>query len=154
MTPTNDSAAGAGFVDVAAGALFLLLGGGALWIGGGYEIGNATDMGPGYFPRLIGWALVAFGLIVGGRGLLAGGWARSTWAIRPLLVLSAAFLVFGFSVDRFGLFVAGALTVAIASFAQPGARWHHVLATAIGLGVFCALLFGYALNLSLPVWPR
>lgn len=154
MTEDNDSAGGAGFIDVAAGALFLTLGSAALWIGSGYETGNATDMGPGYFPRLIGWALVVFGLIVGGRGMIVGGWARPHWALRPLIVLSAAFIVFGLGVDRLGLFVSGALTVAVAAFAQPGLHWRRLAVTALGLGAFCAVLFGYALNLSLPVWPR
>lgn len=154
MSEDNGAAASSGFIDLAAGALFLALGAAALWIGGSYEVGNATDMGPGYFPRLIGWALAAFGLIVGGRGVIAGGWARPFWALRPLVVLSTAFIVFGLAVDRLGLFIAGALTVAVAAFAQPGMRWPRVAATASGLAAFCALLFGYALNLSLPVWPR
>jgi putative tricarboxylic transport membrane protein len=154
MTEGDNSAAASGFTNLTAGALFLALGVAALWVGAGYEIGNATDMGPGYFPRLIGWALAAFGLIVGGRGVIAGGWARPFWALRPLVVLSTAFIVFGLAVDRLGLFIAGALTVAVAAFAQPGMRWPRVAATASGLAAFCALLFGYALNLSLPVWPR
>ena len=154
MTDESDSPAGAGFVDVAAGTLFLALGAAALWIGSGYETGNATDMGPGYFPRLIGWALVVFGVIVCGRGAIAGGWARPYWALRPLIVLSAAFIVFGLTVDRLGLFVSGALTVTLAAFAQPGTRWLRLAVTALGLGAFCAVLFGTVLNLSLPVWPR
>jgi len=154
MTEETETPAGAGFIDVAAGVLFLALGATALWIGSGYETGNATDMGPGYFPRLIGWALVVFGAIVGGRGAIVGGWAQPYWALRPLIVLSAAFIVFGLSVDRLGLFIAGALTVAIAAFAQPGQPWGRLAVTALGLGAFCAVLFGYVLNLSLPVWPR
>jgi uncharacterized membrane protein YidH (DUF202 family) len=148
--PTAES----GFVDIAAGALFLTLGITALWIGSGYDPGNATDMGPGYFPRLIGWALIALGIATALRGILRGGWARPYWAARPLLVLSVALLVFGFSIDRFGLFVAGAVTVVAASFAQRSPRWRQVVATAFGLAAFCTILFGYALNLSLPMWPR
>jgi putative tricarboxylic transport membrane protein len=154
VTTPSQPLAEAGFADVAAGILFLALGGAALWIGGGYEAGNATDMGPGYFPRLIGWALVAFGMATILRGIVVGGWARPYLALRPLLVLSLAFIVFGLAIDRLGLFLAGALTVLVASFAQQQPRWRGVAATALGLGAFCAILFGYALNLSLPVWPR
>ncbi len=154
MTEEGETADAAGFIDLAAGGLFLVLGAAALWLGSGYEMGNATDMGPGYFPRLIGWALVGFGVVIGLRGVIAGGWARPFWALRPLFVLSAAFIVFGLAVDRLGLFIAGALTVAVAATAQPGQRWARVAVTSIGLAVFCAVLFGYGLNLSLPVWPR
>ncbi len=154
MTQESETADASGFIDVAAGVLFLALGSIALWIGGGYEMGNATDMGPGYFPRLIGWALAGFGIVIGARGIIVGGWARPFWALRSLIVLSAAFIVFGLAVDRLGLLVAGALTVAVAATAQPGQRWGRVAVTSVGLAVFCAILFGYALNLSLPVWPR
>jgi hypothetical protein len=154
VTTKPATAAESGIIDAVAGALFLLLGVAALWIGSAYEIGNATDMGPGYFPRLIGGALVLFGIATLGRGIMRGGWAQPAWALRPLIVLSLAFLVFGLTVERLGLFIAGVLTVLVSSFAQTRPRLIPVALTALGLGAFCAILFGGALNLSLPVWPR
>lgn len=154
MTAPSEPASESGFADAAAGALFLALGAAALWIGGGYEAGNATDMGPGYFPRLIGGALVLFGVATLGRGILRGGWIQPVFALRPLIVLSVAFLVFGLTVERLGLFIAGVLTVLVTSFAQARPRLLPVAITALGLGAFCAILFGTVLNLSLPVWPR
>lgn len=154
MTTQPESTAESGFTDAAAGILFLMLGVTALWIGSAYEAGNATDMGPGYFPRLIGGALVVFGIATLGRGLLRGSWIAPAWALRPLIILSVAFLVFGLAVERLGLFIAGVLTVLVASFAQRQPRPLPVAVTALGLGAFCAVLFGYVLNLSLPVWPR
>ena len=55
--------------DFGAGAMFFLVGLGALWFGREYEVGTAAQMGPGYFPRALGIGLLVFGAIFVLRGL-------------------------------------------------------------------------------------
>jgi hypothetical protein len=50
--------------------------------------------------------------------------------------------------------IACVATVAIAAAAQSDVRWRQMPVIAASLAAFCALLFGYGLNLSIPVWPR
>ena len=52
------------------------------------------------------------------------------------------------------LLIACAVTVVVAATADRAARWREVPVIAPGLALFCALLFGYALGLSIPVLPR
>jgi hypothetical protein len=146
--------AGEGFMEAVAGALFLAIGAAALWIGRNYPMGTAVNMGPGYLPQLVAWGLVLLGAAGIARGVLVGGWRPPSVMLRPLACISIAILVFAQTIDRLGIAIACAVTVAVAAAAQYAARWHEVPAIALGLAAFCALLFGYALNLSIPVWPR
>jgi putative tricarboxylic transport membrane protein len=98
--------------------------------------------------------LVVLGAAGVARGVMVGGWRPPAVMLRPLLCISIAILVFAQTIDRLGIFIACAVTVVVAATAERAARWREVPAIALGLAVFCALLFGYALNLSIPVWPR
>ena len=63
--------------DTLAGAVFVLFGALALVVARRYEAGTLLDMGPGYFPRVLGALLVLLGLWIAARGLRAGGPARA-----------------------------------------------------------------------------
>ena len=45
--------------DVVAGVVFLVFGVLGLWLGDEYEFGVARNMGPGYLPKLLCWALIS-----------------------------------------------------------------------------------------------
>jgi Tripartite tricarboxylate transporter TctB family len=152
--PSPDTASASGFVEIASGLLFALAGAGALWVGGGYAMGTAVNMGPGYLPRAVAWGLVMVGLASFVRGAVKRKLAAPELVLRPILWITLAIFVFAMTIERFGVAISGVATVAIAAAAQANARWREVPAIAIGLAVFCVLLFGYALNLSIPVWPR
>lgn len=145
----------AGLLCVAVGTAFAL---GAQ----AYEMGDAAQMGPGYLPRALGWVLAGLGVLIALRGLRhrAGGPAPGL-SVRPLLAILSANALFGLCLagwPALGLpplgLVLGVLTlVAVASLAQPGARPLAVLALALGLAAFSALVFVRGLGLALPLWP-
>jgi hypothetical protein len=139
---------------VLAGAIFAAFGVLALIVSSPYPVGTAVRMGPGYLPRIVAWGLVGLGALSILRGALAGGWRMPTLAPRPVLAIALAVFAFAATIDRLGLFVAGVIAVLIAGAGDPGLRWRHALAIALALAAFCSLLFGWALGLSLPVWPR
>jgi hypothetical protein len=62
-------------------------------------------------------------------------------------------VVFGLTVERFGLLVAASLAVAIAAVAAPQPRWREIGLLAISLAAFACLLFAWALQLPLEVLP-
>ena len=137
-----------------AGAIFAAFGVLALIVGDPYPVGSSVRMGPGYLPRIVAWGLVGLGAVAILSGALAGGWRMPTLAPRPVLAIALAVFAFAATIDRLGLFVAGVIAVLIAGAGDPGLRWRHAVAIALGLAAFCSALFGWALGLSLPVWPR
>jgi hypothetical protein len=138
------------------GVFFIGLGLAALWLSREYPVGDLTRMGPGYFPRLLSIGMICLGMLIlrqglpdlaGGKGL-RGGLDRSFWLIPLSLV------VFGFSVERLGVVVALALSLAVAGLAHREARIRDVAISIVTLIVLSVLIFVVALKLPLRLWPE
>jgi hypothetical protein len=152
--PRPADAAAGGASDVLAGLLFAGFGMVALVVGRDYAIGTALRMGPGYLPRIVAAGLVILGCASIARGVIVGGWRPPGIAWRPVALIAAAVFAFALTIDRLGLVIASLAAVAIAASAEPGVRWRHVPLVAMGIAAFAAILFGYVLKLSIPIWPR
>jgi hypothetical protein len=138
-----------------AGALFVVMGVGCSILSVGYGFGTPGRMGSGFFPFFLGLILTGLGLVLVLQSC-AGGRAEDRlepWDLRSLLVILAAVLTFSLLAPSFGLMVAIAGLVIVSSFADSGFRWRVVLATAFVLAVLCYVIFVFALELQLPVWP-
>lgn len=138
----------------------VLIGLGALWVSRNYDTGTVISMGPGFFPKAVAGLLILLGTIVfvvngrdlspaeddePGIGLLS--------LIRILLFVTGSVVLFGLTLGPLGLPVATFLMVALASAARSGARPIPVFLTAIVLSVLATLLFAFALQLQIPVYP-
>lgn len=117
------------------------------------RLGSALNMGPGFFPIILSCILVALGLAIAIRGYLKGE-RRLTpmgFAWRPLAILSAATLCFGFFLDDLGMFPTLILTVFLAVHASPGVPLLRSAFIALGIAAFCTLIFSYLVRLPVPV---
>ena len=110
--------------------------------------------GPGTAPRIFIVLLGAVSLAIVVHGLVVIGPALERWSLRgPLFVLSAV-LVFAATIRTIGLVPATFLVVTISSAASAETKWLQTLIWAVVLSLFCAVLFPYALNLPMQLWPR
>jgi hypothetical protein len=137
------------------GLAFIALGGAALWISRDYPLGDLNRMGPGYFPRMLSIGLICLGVLIVRRGLpdLAGGRGPGSGLDRSLWLIPLALVVFGLSVERLGVVVALALTLAVAGAAHRDARITEVAMSIVTLIVLSVLIFVVALKLPLRLWP-
>ena len=88
-----------------AGSLYIALGG-AVAIGSlGFSIGTAERMGPGFFPLGVGILLAVTGivLVLGAIGRGATGSRLGSWALKPILIVTAAVIAFGLLLEPGGL---------------------------------------------------
>lgn len=146
--------------DVYVGLLFVVVAGAGLYIAQGYAMGTAVRMGTGYVPRLLCWVLLALGCTVLLQGLLArpsaedelGG--KDAVVVRPLLFVTAAVVVFAYTIETFGLILSLLATMAVGSFATASLRWHESVIAMAALALACWAIFSYGLALPFPVWPR
>lgn len=152
--PGHDDEGDSGLTELLAGVMFIAIGALALFIGGGYPMGTALDMGPGYIPRIVAFGLIGMGLIGVARGLLARDWRRPSLPLWPMLWVSAAILSFALLIGRTGLFIAVIVAGLLSALAAHQIRWREAPFVALVLAVFCTALFGYALRLPLPLWPQ
>lgn len=139
--------------DFLAGLLFVGIALAGLYIGREYPVGLALRMGPGYIPRLLLMALLGLGLVIAIRGVTIEDADEGGWAWRPLIVIPGAMLLFGLTIERFGLVIATLAVVLASSFAWSRFRITETLAVATGLALFAVAVFVWGLRLNIPVWP-
>lgn len=145
--------------EVLAGAMFMAVALFGLFLSRDYPVGSTLRMGTGYVPRLLCWLLLGLGAVILWRGMrdvyaprLSSAGALAT--LRPILVVTAALIAFGLTLERLGLVVAIVLLVVIASFAGRGLRaWETALA-AIVLCLICWVIFIVGLGLTIALWPE
>lgn len=136
------------------GLALVVFGAGYLWVGQHYSLGSARNMGPGYFPLLIGVLIVLIGAILALQGLLRGGPRPGFWP-RPVAAIGAAIAAFWAVIATFGLVPAIVATVALSALAEPGPRTIRVVLLSGVLVGMCWSIFVAALGLPLRMvrWP-
>ena len=139
--------------DFWAGLMFTAFGGTAIWMAQAYPLGRAARMGPGYFPTLIGGLLVAFGLFIALRGLAVDGHHLDSFHFKPLLMVLASVVLFGFALQYLGLFVAIVTLVVVASLGGHEFRLREALILAAILAAGSVAIFSYGLKLQIQIWP-
>lgn len=150
--------------DFFSGLIFMGIG--VVFAGGAasYGIGEATRMGPGYFPLYLGILLALLGAVITFKSLVLesiGGDKIGPWAWRPLFFIIGANLVFGallgglpsIGLPSMGLIAAIYALTFIASMARAGwtPKATALLATVLAVG--SALAFVWGLKLQLALWP-
>lgn len=134
------------------GVLYVGFGGAALWLARDYSMGQASRMGPGYFPMMLSALLMLFGMLAMWRGLRTPGQAFGAFAWKPVLRIVAAVAAFAWLLPRAGFVVA--LVVLILGSASASTRFSaepKALALAGALVAFCVLVFVKGLGLPLPL---
>jgi hypothetical protein len=155
-------------VNLAGGLLLVALGGVAFWLAGDLDPGTLREMGPGMMPRwlAVGVALCGLALLISAflvpRSVREEG--EQAVPLRGPFLVVAAILVFaatirplsinGVTLPGLGLAASGPLSLLIAGYATPEARFRELLALAFGLTAFCMVLFGDVLNQPIPIMPR
>ena len=129
-----------------------------------YTVGTGARMGPGYFPLVLGVLLAILGAIITFKSLTVAtpdGGKIGKWAWRPLLFIILSNLVFGvllvgipeWGIPHMGMIIAIIALTFIAAYAGDEFKFKEVLVLSIVLAIGSYLVFVYALNLQMPVWP-
>jgi hypothetical protein len=138
--------------DIMAGAIFIVLGAAFATGSLAYEIGSPVNMGPGYLPLVLGGILVGFGVLIIGKGFIAGtGEPIGGVDWRAIVLVAAALLFFGITVR--GLGVVGALfgSSLLAASARSQTPIRETLLIAVGITALSVVIFIFALQLRLPL---
>jgi hypothetical protein len=109
-------------------------------------------MGPGYFPMLLSGLIILVGVIIGVRGLTIDGPPVEAVQVRPLLLITAAILLFGYLLETIGLALTTVALTLVAAYARRDARVPESLLLGVALALFAVLVFVYALSQPLPAW--
>jgi hypothetical protein len=129
-----------------------------LWEAKRYTIGSLGEMGPGYYPAILGGLLAVVGLLIA----LTGGDAAAEdplhampvgveWRGRLCIIAGVAlFILFA---EHLGMVAATFSCVFVAAMGDRQARVAGSAVLAGGVTLFGTLLFRGLLGVSLPLWP-
>src|SRR4029077_12281887 len=138
--------------DFGAAIVFLLMGLGGLYFGKDLNSGTAGRMGPGYFPFVLSWLIIAIGVVVGLMSLSTEGPPIEVPQFRPLFFVLLSVIVFGYLMSYVGLAITGVVMTLIAAFARREVKLFESLLLGVGLSIGCVLIFVYGLGQPLPAW--
>jgi hypothetical protein len=114
------------------------------------RIGDAIEMGPGYFPVLASGLVVFLGFLIAAMGLLRAGVRMDRPEWRPLLASLGSVLAFGILLEQIGLLPAIAVCVVIGAMGDTESRTRQTLLLAISTALVGWLIFCVALGLQIP----
>jgi hypothetical protein len=140
------------FKDVLAGLVFVVFGLAFAISATSYPVGSTLQMGPGYFPVVLGGLLAGLGAIIVAKGIAAGD-AAPIGAVpwRALCLILGAIVVFGLTVRGLGLVPSTFAAALLSAFASRRTGVMTALPIAVGLTILSVLIFVVALSLRLPL---
>ncbi|MBI3515547.1 MAG: tripartite tricarboxylate transporter TctB family protein [Proteobacteria bacterium] len=139
--------------DTAAGLFFLIVGIAGYWFVREMPMGAAVRMGPGYIPKVLSVIILLFGVFLAVRSLVLEGEPLEGWKLKPLIVISAAILVFAFLIDSQGLAIA---SIALMIGSTIGGReffWREMIIFTILMTIGSAIVFHVLLGLPMTILP-
>jgi hypothetical protein len=119
-----------------------------------YSVGTAIRMGPGYFPTAIGALVALLGLALLVSSLRVEGPRLPRLPLRPIVLILASSIAFGYLLKPLGLVVSTILLVLVSAAGGHEFRLREALALAAGLALFSIAVFVYGLGLPFPLWPE
>lgn len=114
-------------------------------------VGTASAMGPGFFPLMLSIMLGLLSVVVV-MVEADGPGALKLPPLKALTLILIAPIIFALSIRPLGLVVTIAIVVFVTSFASRFAVLRESVLLAIGLTLFCAVVFHYLLSLPIPLW--
>ena len=122
----------------------------------GYSMGTPARMGPGFFPFYLGVLLTLLGVMIAFTGLRVherdpGKVEPFHW--KPILYVLSFIVLFGLLLKIIGMLLAGMMLVIGASIGSEEFQLRRTVFLAIGLVIFCALVFVVGLKLPIPLCP-
>jgi len=135
--------------ELAVGLVFLNTGLFFLYYGRGYAIGDPFNMGPGFLPFFLSWALVALGLLQ-----LVRAWRDPSLVgidiFRPIIVM-ASIAGFAYFLPWMGAIVGAGLVMLITGILHPKFKFKFWLVS-YAVVIALILVFKFLLGSTIPLW--
>lgn len=140
--------------DLVTGLLFLALGAGVVYASSAYNFGTARQMGPGFFPVILGLILCVLAAF-----MIAGsffGQATQTMQftgehLRGAVLVLVGVLLFGLLIRPAGLPIAIAAMLMVSTLAMRDFGYRGRIVTTAVLAAFSTVVFVLALGQPIPI---
>ncbi len=142
--------------DTVSGGVLLLIGGAAMVMAiSKYPLGNASQMGPGYVPALLGGLLALLGFLIALRGTLSNVCKADKFhsAARPLFFIIGVIILFGYIISLAGVILSSALAIAGAALGTRETRTKEIIILAVIMAGLSDIFFVKVLSIPFKEWP-
>ena len=139
--------------DFWSGLMFAFIGVSAFVIAQGYDVGNGSRMGAGYFPSLAGGLLALLGVATIVRAIVHDRTEAGHFALRPMVLIIGAVVVFALLLDPAGLAIAGLVLVVLSRLGGYDFRIREVLISYVLMTAAAWMVFVYWLGLPINLLP-
>ena len=146
--------------DYYAGALCILFGLAVILVARSYRVGTLLDMGPGYFPMVLGGLMMFMGVLIIGTTVFVGPEpedpfdqhmpATPDW--RGCIAIVASVVLFIVMANWFGMAPAIFVSVFAAAMGDRTSTFRTAAILAACVTVFGVVLFSHFLKVSMPVF--
>jgi len=137
--------------DFWAGMMFFGTGVGAMIVARHYPFGTTLNMGPGYFPMVLGGILIVFGAFITFRGLRRNEKMQGPWSLRTLIMLPLFIVAFGILMRPAGFIPALAALVFLSAASGREFKFKEVLFLTFFFSVLSVAMFIWGLGLPYPL---
>ncbi len=143
--------------DLLAGLMFIAIG--TVFVVGAYnyQMGTAARMGPGFFPRILGFMMAGLGVLIAFLGLKNQAKFAATagigWTWTPVIILTVAVVLFGVTLPTLGMIIAISLLTFISGFAAHDKNYRELVLITVIMCIFCAGVFIWGLKLQMKLFP-
>lgn len=119
-----------------------------------YQFGTLTNMGPSFFPVIIGVLITACGLAIAIPAFQRPG-LMPTFELRPAVAVLGGGIVFAYLIGNFGLVPAVLALVIISAYGDDKLKWTAKIVLAVALVALAILIFKIGLNMPVSYieWP-
>lgn len=132
--------------------MFIGFGALAIFLAQDYPYGSTSRMGPGYFPTWLGIIMAVMGVAIAFTGFREEGPPIKKFAIKAMVLMGTAFVLFGWSIDHIGFIPAMAILIVLGAAAGQEFRFKEVVIMAIVLIIGAWALFIKGLELPFPLF--
>ena len=137
--------------DFFGGLMYIVTGAAGWWIARDYPFGSALRMGPGYFPTVLSWMMIAFGVAILIMGFKNNVKIAGNWSIRALIVLPLSTIAFGYMMEEVGFLPAMLVLIPFSAIAGREFKLVEIALLTVGLTILCTAMFIYGLGLPYPL---
>jgi len=118
-----------------------------------YQMGNAWDMGPAYFPFLLGSILMVLGGFILVKSVTIEGPKVNRFNFRSLLFILGSCLLFSVLLNHLGVIISIVALIYMSAYGSHEFKFKEVMILSIVMIVISVLVFVKGLKLPFPIWP-
>lgn len=138
--------------DLLGGLLMAGVGAFAAIYAGRYDFGTLRQMGPGFYPVVVGWVLTGMGGLLSVQSLLRHA-PPLRFSVGPPLLVIGVVTLFGLMLDQLGLVITLPVCAFLLTYLTGSLSVLHRFITAAVMTGLSLLIFIAGLGMLMPLWP-